>query len=74
VAVIGASRDPSSLGGQLFGNLLSPGFAGPVYPVNPSARVVRSVRAYLSVGELPEQVDLAFIVTPAKHVIGVVKE
>ncbi len=74
VAVIGASRDPSSIGGQLFANLLGTGFAGPVYPVNPSAGVVRSVRAYASIGEVPEQVDLAFIVTPAKYVIGVVKE
>jgi acetyl coenzyme A synthetase (ADP forming)-like protein len=74
VAVIGASRDPASIGGQLFGNLLGTGFAGPVYPVNPSARVVRSVRAYPSIGDVPEQVDLAFIVTPAAHVIGVVEE
>lgn len=74
VAVIGASREPSSLGGQLFGNLLRTGFAGPVYPVNPSARVVRSVRAYPSIADVPEQVDLAFIVTPAEYVIGVVKE
>ena len=74
VAVIGASRDPASIGGQLFANLLGTGFAGPVYPVNPTASVVRSVRAYPSIAEVPEQVDLAFIVTPAKYVIEVVRE
>jgi acetyl coenzyme A synthetase (ADP forming)-like protein len=68
VAVIGASRNNDSIGGRLFANLMSTGFPGPVYPVNPNANVVRSVRAYPSIADVPDQVDLAFIVTPAPHV------
>jgi acyl-CoA synthetase (NDP forming) len=53
---------------------MSTGFPGPVYPVNPNAAVVRSVRAYPSIADVPDQVDLAFIVTPASHVAANVAE
>ncbi|HEY7824262.1 MAG TPA: GNAT family N-acetyltransferase, partial [Acidimicrobiia bacterium] len=74
IAVIGASNDPASIGGRLFNNILSRGFVGPLYPVNPSARVVRSVRAYSSIGEVPDEVDLAFIVVPQRFVLEVTQE
>ncbi len=74
VAVVGASRDPLSIGGRLFKNILNGDFTGPVYPVNPHAEVVRSVKAYRSVLDIPEHVDLAFIVVPAAVVIPAVKE
>jgi acetyl coenzyme A synthetase (ADP forming)-like protein len=69
VAVIGASRDPSTLGGQLFHNLLVTGFGGPVYPVNPKAEVVQSVLAFGTIEDVPGPVDLAFIVVPASYVL-----
>lgn len=72
VAVIGASRDRGTIGGELFHNLLSYGFAGPVYPVNPSAEVVQSVPAYKSVEDIPGPVDLAVVVVPEKFVIETV--
>ncbi len=65
IAVIGASRDRSSIGGQLFHNLLTTGFAGPVYPVNPKAEVVHAVPAYPTIEDVPGPVDLGFIVVPA---------
>ena len=65
VAVIGASREHGTVGGQLFHNALEAGFEGVVYPVNPSAEVVQSVRAYPSVTEVPDEVDLAVIAVPA---------
>ncbi len=65
VAVIGASRRRGTVGGELFHNLLSSGFTGPVYPVNPAADVVQSVAAYRSVLDIPGPVDLAVIVLPA---------
>ncbi len=74
VAVIGASNDPDSIGGRLFRNLLGEGFTGPLYPVNPNARVINSVRAYASVGEIPDEVDLAFVVVPARTVLAVVRQ
>jgi len=71
VAVIGASRQRGTIGGEIFHNLLSFGFNGPVYPVNPTAAVVQSVPAYASVEAIPGPVDLAIIVVPADRVIEV---
>lgn len=74
VAVIGASRRPGSVGGAVLHNLLRGGFQGPVYPVNPSAPFVQSVRAYPSLHALPEVPDLAVVVVPAAEVLAVVAE
>jgi acetyl coenzyme A synthetase (ADP forming)-like protein len=74
IAVVGASTRRGAIGNTLFKNLISTGFNGPVYPVNPSARVVESVRAYPSVLHIPERIDLAFIVVPSAHVIDAVRQ
>jgi acetyl coenzyme A synthetase (ADP forming)-like protein len=74
VAVIGASRRPGSIGAAIFKNLLAHGFEGPVYPVNPSARVVQSVLAYPSIGAIPGDVDLAVLAIPAAQVAAAVEE
>ena len=71
VAVVGASRQRGTIGGEIFHNLLLFGFNGPVYPVNPTADVVQSVPAYASVEAIPGPVDLAIIVVPAERVIEV---
>ncbi len=65
VAVIGASRQRRTVGGEIFRNLLRCGFNGPVYPINPTAEVVQSVKAYPSILETPGPVDLAVMVIPA---------
>ena len=74
IAVIGASNDATSIGGKLFNNILGEGFTGPVYPVNPSSKVVRSVRAYPSILDVPDEVDLAFIVVPQRFVLEVAEQ
>ena len=74
VAVIGASRTRGTIGAELFHNLLSNGFNGPVYPVNPSAPVVQSVVAYPTVLDIPGPVDLALIAVPAMHVVGTARQ
>lgn len=74
IAVIGASREKGSIGGELFRNLIEADFNGPVYPVNKSAAVVQSVAAYESVLDCPGPVDLAFVVVPARYVIEVAGE
>jgi len=74
VAVIGASRDPSKIGHRVLRNILSSGFRGPVYPVNPNAREVLGLRCYASVLEVPGPVDLAVVCVPAPLVPGVVEE
>jgi acetyl coenzyme A synthetase (ADP forming)-like protein len=73
IAVIGASKKRRTISGELFHNLLTYGFAGPVYPVNPTTDVVQSVPAYKSVEDIPGPVDLAVIVVPEKFVIEVLK-
>ncbi|WP_181783681.1 bifunctional acetate--CoA ligase family protein/GNAT family N-acetyltransferase, partial [Pseudonocardia pini] len=65
VAVIGASTDPSKIGHAVLANLLRGNFTGPVYPVNAEARSVRGVRAYASVTDIPDPVDLAVVAIPA---------
>lgn len=74
VAVIGASTDPNSIGAKLFHNLLSSGFSGPLYPVNPTSMVVHSVKAYPTVLDVPDDVDLAFIVVPQRFVLDVARQ
>ena len=74
VAVVGASRDPASLGGSILHNLLARGFRGPVYPVNLAADHVQSVPAYASVSAIPGAVDLAVIVVPPGRVLDVIDD
>lgn len=73
VAVAGASRDPSSVGHRILQGLLRAGFTGAVYPVNPSAEAVASVKAYPSVEAIGEPVDLAVVAVPAAVVPEVVE-
>lgn len=67
VALIGASADPDKVGYAVLGNLLRADFAGPVFPVNAERRSVRGVRAYASVLDIPDAVDLAVVAVPAAH-------
>ena len=71
VAVIGASADPTKVGYVALSNLLSADFAGPVYPVNPEHRSVHGVRAYPSVVDIPDPVELAVVAVPADQVESV---
>ena len=74
VAVIGASRRRGTLGHEVLRQLVAHDFAGPVYPVNPEAMHVASIRAWPSVVDVPEQVDLAVIAVPADEVLEAVAD
>lgn len=74
VAVIGASTKPGSIGQLLFKCIMENGFSGILYPVNPNAQAVLSVKAYPSILEVPGNVDLAVIVVPAPLVTRVADE
>jgi acetyl coenzyme A synthetase (ADP forming)-like protein len=74
IAVVGASRQPSTIGYQILDNLLRSGFQGPVYAVNPKAPFVHSLRAYPSVTAIPDPVDLAVIVVPKQLVLAAAEE
>lgn len=73
IAVIGASTDPCKLGHAALVNLLRANFAGPVYPVNPDTVSVQGVRAYPSVLDIPDEVDVAVLAVPAAGVADVVE-
>jgi acetyl coenzyme A synthetase (ADP forming)-like protein len=74
VAVIGASRNPKSVGGALFQNLIRWRFAGVVYPINPSAKSVAGVRAYVEIKDLPETPELVFVAVPARAVLDAARQ
>lgn len=74
IAVIGASRRNLTIGNRLFRNLLQHEFTGVVYPVNPNAKVVAAVQTYPSVLDIPGDVDLAIMITPADTVPRLMEE
>ena len=74
VAVIGASRDPSKVGGSVLANLRAAGFAGRVVPVNARADTVQGLAAAPSLLAVDASVDLAVIAVPAPSVLPALKE
>ncbi len=74
VAVIGATDRAGSVGRTILWNLISNPFGGTVYPINPTKNAILGIRAYPDIKSLPEPVDLAVIVTPAKTVPGIIRD
>ncbi len=74
VAVIGASTTPGKVGHDIFANILKGGYTGTLYPVNPSAKSVLSVRAYPRLTEIPDDIDLAIIILPPAVAVKAVYE
>ncbi len=74
VAIIGASRTPKTIGQLLVQDMIESRYTGTVYPVNPNAKSVMAVKAYRSVLEVPDDVDMAVIAVPAALVARVADE
>src|SRR4030042_237896 len=74
IAVVGATNRPGSVGLAVFRNLLSAGFEGVLYPVNPNAKFVQSVKAYPKLTDIEDEVDMAVIIVPAGIVSNVLAE
>lgn len=74
VAVIGATENPGSVGRTIMSNLITNPFGGAVFPVNPKRPAVLGVKAYPTIQDVPDPVDLAVIVTPAKSVPPLIKD
>ncbi|RLE02556.1 MAG: CoA-binding protein [Candidatus Aminicenantes bacterium] len=74
VAVIGASRQPGSVGHSLLANLIDSRFQGIIYPVNPRAKGILGLKCYSSVLEIPDPIDLAVIIVPAPVVNQILEE
>jgi acetyltransferase len=74
VAIFGASDRPDSVGQIVFQNMLQSGFQGKLYPINPKNPEVQGQRAYASIGEIGEPVELVVIATPPKTVPGIIED
>jgi acetate---CoA ligase (ADP-forming) len=74
IAVIGASTSPTKSGGILFSNLLGGNFAGPLYPINPNSPEVMGKKAYAHLRDVPEAVDLVYIVLPSQHMEAAIQQ
>ncbi len=72
IALIGASHTEKKLSGAILKNLLR--FRGKVYPVNPKYKKIMGLKAYASLSELPEPVDLTIIIRPAHEILKILKE
>ncbi len=68
IAVVGAGRTPGSIGHEVLHNMVEYHFNGMIFPVNPSAKFIHSMKSYRSVLEIPDNVDLAVIVVPSELV------
>ncbi len=74
IAVIGASRTRGTIGRDMLRKLVEYGFNGIVYPVNPAARFIHSMRCYRSVLEIPDPVDMAVICVPKQLALQAVED
>jgi acetate---CoA ligase (ADP-forming) len=67
IAVLGASNDPTRISGRPIAYMMSQGFKGAIYPVNPNRAEVQGLKAYPTVGDLPETPDVAIVAVAAEH-------
>ena len=74
VAVIGATEKEGSVGRTILWNLISSPFGGAVFPINPKRPSLLGIKAYPSIKDVPDQVDLAVIVTPSTSIPDLVSE
>src|ERR1700722_2223011 len=74
VAVIGATDREKSVGRTVLANLCSGSFAGKVFPVNPARTELMGLKCWPRIGDVPEPVDLAVIITPAATVPALIAE
>ncbi|HLK46880.1 MAG TPA: bifunctional acetate--CoA ligase family protein/GNAT family N-acetyltransferase [Bryobacteraceae bacterium] len=74
VAVVGATENVGSVGRTILWNLMTSPFGGTVFPVNPKRASVLGVKAYPSLSDIPEPVDLAVVVTPPPSIPGIIRE
>lgn len=74
IAVVGVSSDHSKLSSVIFENILSAGFPGNVYPVNPNYNELFGIKCFKKVSKISDEIDLVVIVTKAQTVLDIVKD
>ena len=74
VAILGASAEPSRIGGMPLRYMLQYGFNGAIYPVNPNHDEIQGLKAYAKIGDLGQSVDAAILAVPARIAVEVAQE
>jgi len=74
IALVGITTNPNSVSGKVLINLVSGGFRGVVYPVNPDHEAVMGIPCFPDIKSLPKTPDLGIICTPSEKVPGIVRE
>ncbi|BBK30156.1 acyl-CoA synthetase (NDP forming) [Stella humosa] len=74
VAIVGASNDPTRIGGRPLRYYLENGFTGAIYPINPNRDEIQGVKAYPNLSSLPEAPDLVLVAIPASGVVATAEE
>jgi acetyltransferase len=74
IAIVGASTKTGTAGNDVVLNLVRDKFTGKIYPVNPKADEIHGAKVYKTIGEIPDEIDLAVLLVPAKVVNSVVAE
>jgi acetyltransferase len=74
IAVIGASSDKGKIGNAVISNIIKGGYQNKIFPINPKAAEIEGIKAYKSILDVPEEVDIACITIPAKFVLESIKE
>ena len=74
IAVVGASATPGKAGYTVMRNIIANGFKGKIYPVNPRGGEIMGIPVFSSIAELPDGLDLAVIVIPARATASAVRE
>ena len=74
VAILGASTNPKKLSYGILENLVSYGYKGEVYPVNPNATEILGRKAYASIADVPDPVELAVVVLPVTVIMETMRE
>lgn len=74
IAIIGASQDPAKIGHTILRNLLNGGYEGRIYPVNPSGGTILGHKAYHSITDIEEEIDVVSLAIPARFCLEAVKQ
>lgn len=74
IAVVGASSTPGKVGYNVLKNIIDSEYSGKVYPINPTTKQILNYKTFKSVLDVPDEIEIAIIVIPAKYVNSVVEE
>jgi len=74
IAVIGATNRPGSVGLAAFRILLQAGYKGVLYPVHPKSKSIQGVKAYPSLMDIPDEVDMALVIVAAEKVLSFIEQ